>query len=114
MISVMEWYREGGPVMALILLVGVAGLAVTVERLYVIVVRSKNNGRAFMERVIPLVRGGKIDDAIKVCAASSAVLPDIGLVILRSRTGDEAELRNVASAAALHVLPKVTRRTHYL
>lgn len=110
----MEWYREGGPVMVLILLVGIAGLAVALERLYVIVVRSKNNGRAFMERIIPLVRGGKIDDAIKVCAASSAVLPDMGLLILRSRSRDEAELRNVADAAALHVLPKLTRRTHYL
>jgi biopolymer transport protein ExbB/TolQ len=100
--------------MLLILLAGVAGLGVLLERLYVIVLRSKNNGRLFIERIIQLVRAGKIDDAIKQCAASTAALPDMGLLILRSRSRDEADLQNVASAAALHVLPKLTRRIHYL
>jgi biopolymer transport protein ExbB/TolQ len=100
--------------MFLILLVGIAGLGVLLERLYVIVLRSKNNGRPFIERVIQLVRGGKIDEAIKACAASTAALPDMGLLILRSRSRDEVDLQNVASAAALHVLPKLTRRIHYL
>ncbi len=100
--------------MLLILLVGIAGLLVIVERLYVIVVRSRNKGRAFIERVIQLVRGGKIDEAIKLCAASAAPLPDIGLLILRSRSRDESDLQNVAEAAALHVLPRLTRRMQYL
>jgi biopolymer transport protein ExbB/TolQ len=94
--------------------VGLAGLGVLLERFYVIVLRSKNNGRAFIERVIQLVRAGKVDDAIKQCAASTAALPDMGLLILRSRSRDELDLQNVASAAALHVLPKLTRRIHYL
>ena len=110
----MGWYSEGGPVMLLILLVGIAGLAVLVERLYVIVFRAQNNGRAFIERVIQLVRGGKVDEAIKACAASTAALPDMGLLILRSRSRDESDLQNVADAAALHVLPKLTRRLDYL
>ena len=112
--TTLEWFREGGPIMLLILLVGVAGLAVLFERIYVIVVRSKINGRAFIERVIGLVRGGKIDEAIKACAASAAALPDIGLLILRSRSRDEADLNNVANTASLTVLPRLTRRLQYL
>jgi biopolymer transport protein ExbB/TolQ len=112
--TTLELYREGGPIMLLILLVGVAGLAILVERVYVIVFRSKNNGRAFIERIIQLVRGGKIDEAIKACATSAAALPDIGLLILRSRSRDEADLNNVANTASLTVLPKLTRRVHYL
>lgn len=100
--------------MLLILLAGLAGLGVLLERFYVIVLRSKNNGRLFIERIIQLVRAGKIDDAIKQCAASTAALPDMGLLILRSRSRDEVDLQNVAGAAALHVLPKLTRRIHYL
>jgi biopolymer transport protein ExbB len=100
--------------MLLILLVALAGLAVIVERLYVIVIRAKHKGRPFIERVIQLVRNGKVDEAIKACASSTAALPDIGLLILRSRSRDETDLQNVADAAALHVLPKLTRRTHYL
>lgn len=114
MSTTLGWYREGGPIMLLILLVGVAGLAILVERIYVIVFRSKNNGRAFIERIIQLVRGGKIDEAIKLCAASTAALPDMGLVILRSRSRDEGDLHNVANAASLSVLPRLTRRLHYL
>src|SRR6185436_14118498 len=112
--NVLGWYREGGPIMLLILLVGVAGLAILVERIYVVVVRSKNNGRVFIERIIQLVRSGKIDDAIKACAATTAALPDMGLLILRSRSRDEGDLHNVANTAALAVLPKLTHRLHYL
>src|ERR671932_1953370 len=112
--SLLEYYRNGGPIMNFILLVAVIGLAVFLERFYVIVIRSKINGRAFIERVIQLVRAGKIDDAIKLCAQSKAALPDMGLLILRSRTRDEADLQNVAHAAALAVLPRLTRRLHYL
>jgi biopolymer transport protein ExbB/TolQ len=114
MSTTLGWYREGGPIMLLILLVGVAGLAILVERVYVILVRSKNNGRLFIERIIQLVRAGKVDDAIKACVASTAVLPDMGLLILRSRSRDENDLHNVAHTAALAVVPKLTHRLHYL
>ena len=114
MSTALEWYREGGPIMLLILVVGIAGLWILIERVYVIVVRSKNNGRTFIERIIQLVRAGKIDEAIKECANSTAALPDIGLLILRSRSRDEADLHNLANAASLSVVPRLTRRIHYL
>lgn len=100
--------------MLLILVVGLFGIAVMLERLYVIVIRSKNNGRAFIERVIQLVRSDKIEEAIKQCTATKAALPDIGILILRSRSRDERDLQNVAAAASLMVLPKLTHRINYL
>lgn len=99
--------------MLVIALVGLAGIAVLFERFYVIVLRSRNNGRVFIERIIQLVRGGKIDEAIAECAGSNA-LSDIGLVILRSRSRDEAELQQVATAASLLVAPQLSRRLQYL
>ena len=114
MSSLVEWYRNGGWIMHTILLTGVIGLAIFFERFYQIVVRSKINGRAFIERVIQLVRAGKVDDAIKLCAQSTAALPDMGLLILRSRSRDETDLQNVADAAALSVIPRLTRRLNYL
>jgi biopolymer transport protein ExbB len=112
--TLLEYYRSGGFIMNFILVVAVVGLAVFLERLYTIVIRSKINGRMFIERVIQLVRAGQIDDAIKLCSQSNAVLPDLGLLILRSRSRDEADLQNVSDAAALSVLPRLTRRLHYL
>jgi biopolymer transport protein ExbB/TolQ len=108
------WYSEGGPVMMLILLVGIAGVAVVAERLFVVVFRARHKGRPFIERVIQLVRAGKVDEAMKACAGSTAALADMGLLILRSRTRDESDLQNVSDAAALHVLPRLTRRLDYL
>ena len=114
MSSVLEWYRNGGWIMNVILLVAIVGLAIFLERFYTIVVRSKINGRAFIDRVVQLVRAGKIEDAIKLCAQSKAALPDMGLLILRSRSRDEADLQNVADAASLAVIPRLTRRLQYL
>ena len=114
MTGILEWYRNGGPIMHFILAVGIIGLAVFLERFYVIVVKAKINGRAFIERIIQLVRSGKAEDAIKLCAQSKAALPDMGLLILRSRSRDEADLQNVADAAALAVIPRLTRRLQYL
>ncbi len=112
--TTMAWYREGGPTMLLVLLVGIAGLVILVERFYVIVLRSKNNGRAFIESIIQLVHAGRVDDAIKQCTLSPAALSDLGLLILRSRSRNEADLQRVADAAALALLPKLTHRLHFL
>lgn len=114
MANVTDWFLHGRPFTTLVLGAALAGLAVLLERLYVLVVRSKMNGRVFMEQVIRLVRAGKIDEALKLCAQSKAALSDMGLLILRSRTKDEADLQNVADAARLSLMPTLTRRLAYL
>jgi hypothetical protein len=44
----LEWFRNGGPVMYAILVVALAGLAIFLERVYVIVFKSRINGPAFI------------------------------------------------------------------
>ena len=112
--GVLAWYRGGSAVAVAVLLVAAVGAGLFLERFYQIVLRSRVNGRTFMERAIQLVRGGKLEDAIRHCAQAKAVLPDIGLVILRSRTKDEADLEHVARAAECSLLPPLTRRLSYL
>lgn len=114
MSTTLEWFREGGPIMVVLLVIGGVGLGVFVERVYVIIGRSRNDGRAFIDRVIQLVRGDKIDDAIKQCVDSRAALSDIGLLLLRSRTRDEDDLSKVGQAAALAVVPRLSHRIRYL
>jgi biopolymer transport protein ExbB/TolQ len=112
--SLLEWFRNGGPIMWPILLIALTGLAVFFERFYVIIVRARINGPAFIERVMQLVRAQKTDDAMRLCAQSHAPLPDIGLLILRSKSREEGDLQNVADAASLSVIPRLTRRLQYL
>ena len=72
---------------------------------------------AFSATAIPrasMIARSDAEDAIKLCAQSKAALPDMGLLILRSRSRDEADLQNVADAASLAVIPRLTRRLQYL
>ncbi len=112
--TAVEWYGGGGPVMHYILAIAAVGLAVILERLYVVVVRAKTNARLFIERIISLVRAGKVDEAIRACASSRTAVADVALLLLRSRTHDEEELENVAHAAELSVTPRLTKRLRYL
>jgi hypothetical protein len=91
---------------------GLGGLLI-LERAYVSLSRSGFNGRPFIERIIQLVRAGKIDEAIKHSSASRTVLADIALLILRTRTKDERDLQEVASAAELSLVPRLRRRLPY-
>jgi biopolymer transport protein ExbB/TolQ len=112
--SLLEWYGAGGVVMHLLLVTAFLGIGVFAERWYVIVLRSRISGRAFIEKVIQLVRSEKAEEAIKICARSKAALADMGLLILRSRSHDESDLRTVTAAAAKAVIPRLTRRLPYL
>ena len=86
--SLLDWFRSGGPIMYAILLCGLAGLAIFLERLYVIVFVARGRGPALSERVIRLVRLGQPDDALAACADSRAVVPDMGHALLEMGTRD--------------------------
>ncbi len=112
--GLLEWFRNGGPVMYVILVVALSGLSIFIERFIVIGISSRINGPAFIDRIMQLVRAGRVDDAVRLCAASRAALPQVGLLILRSRSRDEGDLQTVSDAAALAIIPRITRRLQYL
>jgi biopolymer transport protein ExbB/TolQ len=112
--NILNWYQSGGPFVVPLILAGVAGLAVLIERFISIVLRSRINARPFIERVISLVRADKVDEALQLCADHESALPDLGLILLRSRSRDERELMNIARAAMFTVTPVLTRRLSWL
>jgi biopolymer transport protein ExbB/TolQ len=112
--TIVTWYQTGGPYMIPLLAVGVAGLLILADRFTHLVLRTKINSRPFIERVISLVRAGKVDEALKLCAEHQSALPDLGLVILRSRSENELELLKVAEAATLTMVPALKRRLAWL
>lgn len=112
--TILTWYQSGGPFIVPLAIEGLAALLLLAERLSHAVLRSKIHARPFMEKVISLVRAGKLDEALKLCAEHRSAIPDLGLVILRSHTDNEANLRNVAEAAARTVIPSLSRRNAWL
>lgn len=100
--------------MAPLALVAAAGLLVLIERIVHVVRQSRVQARPFMERVISLARADRFDEALALCTSHDSALPDLGLVILRSRESDETALLHVAEASALSVVPALERRMSWL
>lgn len=112
--TILNWYQSGGPFIVLLILIDIAALGVLIDRFVAIVLASRINARPFMERVLSLVRAGKVEEALKLCADHQSALPDLGLVLLRSRSREEDELLNIARAALLTARQPLTRRLSWL
>jgi biopolymer transport protein ExbB/TolQ len=97
-----------------LLLLGLAGLALLGERTHRIVLRSRTRARPFIERVLSLVRAGELEDALRLCAEHQSPVPDIGLVILRSRVRDERELLSAAETFRLTINARLMRPLAWL
>jgi biopolymer transport protein ExbB/TolQ len=108
-----DWIRGAGPAVTLIWIVAGLGVLLILERGYVALSRTGFNGRPFIERIIQLVRAGKVEEAIRHSSTSRTVLADIALLILRTRTQNETDLQEVASAAELSLVPRLRRRLPY-
>lgn len=108
-----DWLSAPGPFITLTWIVAGLGILLIADRGWATLVRAEYNGRPFIERVIQLTRSGKTDEAIKLCSNSRTILSDIALLILRTRTEEEADLQNVAEAAALSLVPRLHRRVHW-
>ena len=112
--AIIEFYRSGGPVMHAILAVGVLGVSVFLERMYVIISNSRGSERTFIDKVVSLARSGKTEEAKKLCAEHKTALTYIGELVLNSPSRSESDLQNSADAASVAALPTLTRRLHYL
>ena len=112
--TILPWLQSGGPFIVPLLLAAAVSLALLVERIVHIVFRSKIHSRPFIEKVISLVRAQKLEEALQLCADHQAAIPDLGLVILRSRSRDAEELASVAEGARLMMQPELTRRLTWL
>lgn len=113
--TVIRFFQAGGEFMYPILIVGVLGLAITIERLLYIK-RAQSENREVWSKLMPLVNEGRHDDAEKVASASSTAIGRVlGYGIARSKgasSRDEVEL--AMEESLMEVTPQLERRTHYL
>ncbi len=112
---VLNFFRDGGPFMYIILVVSVIAMATVIERGYMILFRYNLNGAAFMAQVQKLIMANNIDRAIKLCnAESNAALTKVlkaGLTRANRRTED---ITTAVEEATLEVVPMLQKRTAYL
>jgi len=117
-----ENFRFGNPgsaFMWLILIIFVFAVAIAIERLYYVMVRSNVNADKFMMEIRKLVTSGNIKRAIELCEqGKQKALPYVVLAGLKrvaeSESLDFRSIQNAVDEGTLEVIPKLQRRTNYL
>lgn len=108
-------FQEGGVFMYPILLCGVFGAAISVERFFYVFFRASINARAFMTHVHREILGGNVEGALRLCNGEpSASLPKVVKAALLRAGRSEAEIRSVVEESCLEVQPLLARRLSYL
>jgi biopolymer transport protein ExbB/TolQ len=102
-----------------IALFGAISVAIAVERLYFIMVKSNVNADKFMAEIRKLVAGGNMDRAIALCdKGKEKALPYVVLRALKRAIESEAldfrAIQNAVDEATLEIIPKLQKRTNYL
>lgn len=113
------WGSSGALFMYVIALFAALAIAIAVERIYYIIVRSNVNADKFMTEIRKLVAGGNMERAIELCEkGKQKALP---FVVLRGlKRANESEqldfraIQNAVDEGTLEVIPKLKERTNYL
>lgn len=113
--SVAEFFKAGGPMMYPILLIGLVGLAIAIERL-VTITRAQMHTKAMWARVEPLLGEGDFDKARKIVGDDNGPLGRLlgaGLAMQGAvRRRDDVE--KAMQEGIMEIVPRLEKRTHYL
>ncbi len=114
-----KWSADGSVFMYFIALFGAIALAIAIERIYYIVIRSNVSADKFMAEVRKLVAGGNMERAIQLCEqGKQKALPFVVLRGLKRanerETLDFRAIQNAVDEGTLEVIPKLKERTNYL
>lgn len=119
LIEAFRWEADGSVYMYAIALVGAYALAIAIERVYFIAVRSNINAEKFMAEIRKLVRAGEIKKALALCEAAPAkALPKVVGASLRqvaeTDITDFRSIQNRVDESTLEVIPALHERTGML
>jgi len=113
--TIVMFFQEGGFFMYPIALVLAVGAAIALER-YIYLSRQTATNRKMWEQLMPLLQGGKFQQAMSVAGKSEVAICKIlnyGLGRLRSARRRE-DIEMAMEEGLMEVLPRLERRTHYL
>lgn len=108
------FFRDGGMFMYFILAVFVIGMAVIIERAYILIHKYNINARALWEKISKLILAGEMDRVQKLCGSSEAPLLKILHAGVSSADASDREIQNSIDEVSLEVIPLITKRIAYL
>ena len=108
------FFRDGGMFMYFILAVFVTGMAMVVERAYILIHKYNINARALWEKISKLIMAGELDRVQKLCGGSDAPLLKILNAGVSAADATDREIQNAIDEVSLEVIPLITKRIAYL
>ena len=113
--AVIRFFQSGGMFMYPIVLVLAIGVAIAIER-YIYLTAVRINNRRAWKRVLPLLEGGKYDNARDFAIRSNAAMSRIlGYGLNRAKTSSSGEdVQMAMEEGLLEIVPRLEKRTHYL
>jgi len=113
--TIVSFFQSGGAFMYPIAVVLILGLAIAIERYAYLTVSSARNRRAW-NTLMPMLRAGKVREAIAAVEQSSAAVSQIlgyGLSRLAGARRRE-DIQMAMEEGLMEYIPRVEKRTHYL
>lgn len=105
---IFSYFQQGGPVMYLILLASIVGLAVFIERWFYLE-KVKKNARMINERMKEKLKGLRLDEAIAVCENHPGAASNIIKAGLEVASKSREEIEKAMEDAAKFEIPKLQK-----
>lgn len=109
-----SFFRDGGIFMYFILAVLVMGLAIMIERGFILIHRYNIDARALWARVSKFIQQGETDKAQLLCEGSDTPLMKILHTGIVAADGTEKEIQNAIDEVSLEIIPSVSTRLTFL
>lgn len=113
--AIIAFFQSGGVFMYPIVVVLALGIAIALERYWFLSLAQLRNRKAWSQ-VVPLLRGGKYQDAKRLVDQSGASVSTVlryGLAKL-SAARRRDDLQMAMEEGLMEVIPRLEKRTHYL
>ncbi len=104
----LEWMQRGGPIMYLIALTSVIGLAVVIERLYHLY-RARIDTKKFMEEISGALRRNRVIEAIEMCDQTPGPIASILKAGILKHDRSKQEIKEAIEEAGLHEIPRLEK-----
>lgn len=114
--DIARFFEDGGVFMYFILLLLAVGIAIAIER-FIYLSAAKNSSNKVWNTLVPILKKGDFDQALKVSSESKAAMAHIfsyGLAHIKERSQHRDEIETAMEEGLMEITPRLERRTHYL
>ena len=101
-------FSHGGPLMYLILLASIIGLAVFLERIFHLH-RARIDTRRFMDAIRSLIKENRVKEAINLCSTTPGPVAHILQAGLSRYSRSRSEIREAIEDAGVHEVPRLEK-----